>query len=112
MLRVKRNRVKLTRAQNSEIDEIRSVQRHAYNFGADGFLKDPTVSVYDCMKLYAKIRPGWSKSIARKWLDSAIMEARRAADLSFKYGNGKIKFRSRKRSSRITVTNYGGRPEV
>ena len=40
------------------------------------------------------------------------MEARRAADVSYGYGNGELKFRSRKRNGHVTVTNYGGRPEV
>lgn len=112
MLRVKRNRVKLTRTQDTEIDAIRRGQRHAYNFGVEAFLKDPTMSAYDCMKLYTKSRPDWSKTVSRKWLDSAVMEARRAADVSYGYGNGELKFRSRKRNGHVAVTNYGGRPEV
>ena len=112
MLRVKRNRVKLTRAQSREVGEIRRVQRYAYNWTIERFRLDPTLSVFDCMKLYTAYRPEWTKSTAHVWQNSAIMEARRAADVSFKYGNGKLKYRSRKRSSRIAVTNYGGRPEI
>lgn len=112
MIRVKRNRVKLTRAQCTKVDEIRRVQRYAYNWAVKQFRLDPTLSVYDCMKSYTTYRPDWSKSVARKWLDSAIMEARRAADVSFGYGNGELKFRSRKHHGHIAVTNYGGRPEI
>ena len=90
MMRVKRNKVKLTRTQDTKINTIRRGQRHAYNFGVEAFLKYPAMSVYDCMKLYTKIRPDWSKSVARKWLESAIMEARRAADVSYMYGNGEL----------------------
>ena len=98
MLRVKRNRTKLTRAQCTKIDEIRRIQRYAYNWAIEQFIQDPELSAYDCMKQYTRHRPRWTKHVPRVWQNSAIIEARRAADLSFKYGNGELKFRSRKRS--------------
>ena len=103
--------MKLTRAQSTEVDEVRRVQRYAYNWAVKRFRLDPTLSAYDCMKLYTVLQPEWTKSTARVWQNSAIMEARRATDVSFGYGNGELKFRSRKRS-RIAVTNYDGRPEI
>ena len=112
MLRVKRNRTKLTRAQCTKIDEIRRVQRYAYNWAIEQFLQDPILSAYDCQKIYTVVRPEWTKHVQRVWQNSAIMEARRAADLSYKYGNGELKYRSRKHSNHIAVTNYGGRPEI
>lgn len=112
MLRVKRNRVKLTRAQSTEVDEIRRVQRYTYNWAIKQFRLDPTLGTHDCMKLYTVLRPEWTKSTARVWQNSAIIEARRAVDVSFKYGNGELKYRSRKRHGYIAVTNYGGRPEA
>ena len=35
MIRVKRNRVKLTRAQCTKIDELRTVQRYVYNWAVE-----------------------------------------------------------------------------
>ena len=112
MIRVKRNRVKLTRAQCSKIDALRRAQRYVYDWAVEQFLKDPTLSAYDCMIQYTTYRPEWIKTTPRAWQNSAIIETRRAADLSYKYGNGEITFRSRKQNDCIAVTNYAGRPTI
>ena len=65
VIRVKRNRVKLTHAQCTKIDELRTVQRYAYNCAVEQFLKDPTLSTYDCMVQYTTHRPEWTKHVQR-----------------------------------------------
>ena len=112
MIRIKRFRVGLTRAQERQVRDIRHVQRYAYNFAIEKFLRDPTITHYDCMVLWTKQRPDWTKSTPRVWHNSAIIEARRAADVSNKYGNGNLEYRAKKYKDRITITNYAGKPHI
>ncbi|MCE2508454.1 MAG: transposase [Nitrosopumilaceae archaeon] len=105
MHRYKGLRVCLTNAQARHIDSIRASQRFVYNWAVEKLLADPTLTRFDLQKLFTKLRNSTPHllEVERIYQDTAIHQARTAADISNKYGNGNLKFRSKKRGGRLSV---------
>ena len=98
-------RMHLRRSQARRVSRIRESQRHAYNWAVERLLEDPTLTAYDLSKEFTKVRrvAPWLQSVERIYQNTAIGQARTAADISNRYGNGNLKFRSRKRGGMMSV---------
>ena len=96
----------LKRSQARHISNIRESQRHAYNWAVERLLADPTLTQYDLQKEFTKVRRTtlWLQTVERIYQNTAIGQARTAADISNLYGNGNLKFRSRRRGGHMAVT--------
>ena len=92
-------RIDLTSSQARRIGLIRNSQRYAYNWAVAQLVTDPTLTRYDLDKKFRahRSRTRWLQDVPVLYQHTAIRQARTAADVSHKYGNGNIKFRSRKR---------------
>ena len=95
----------LKHSQARHISRIRESQRHVYNWAIERLLEDPTLTAYDLFKKFTKVRRAtpWLQSVERIYQNTAIGQARTAADISNRYGNGNLKFRSRKRGGMTSV---------
>ncbi len=95
----------LKHSQARHVSKIRESQRHVYNWAVTRLLNDPALTQYDLQKEFTKLRRStpWLQTVERVYQDTAIGQSRAAADTSNKYGNGSLKFRSRKRSHSISV---------
>lgn len=98
-------RVRLTHAQTCHVSRVRHAQRFAYNWAVERLLEDPTLTRFDLQKLLTNLRNSTPhlREVERIYLDTAIHQARTAADLSNRYGKGNLKFRSKKRGDRMSV---------
>ena len=98
-------RVRLIHSQIRHISKIRSKQRFVYNWAVERLLADPTLTRFDLLKRFTKLRNSTPhlQEVERIYLDTAIHQARTAADLSNKYGNGSLRFRSRKDNDKMSV---------
>ena len=98
-------RIDLTSSQARSIGLVRNSQRYVYNWAVAQLMTDPTLTRYDLNKKFStdRSRTRWLQDVPVQYQYTAIRQARTAADLSHKYGNGNIKFRSRKRSGHISV---------
>ena len=105
MHRYKGLRVCLTNAQARHVDRIRASQRFVYNWAVERLLADPTLTRFDLSKEFTKLRNSTPHllEVERAYQNTAIHQARAAADVSNKYGNGNLKFRSKKRGGRLSV---------
>ena len=97
--------ISLRHSQARHVSRIRESQRHVYNWAVERLLADPTLTRYDLQKEFTKVRRAAPhlQVAERIYQDTAIHQARTAADISNLYGNGNPKFRSRKRSSMISI---------
>ncbi len=98
MYRSRGFRIKLTHSQARHIHDIRNSQRVVYNWAIEKLLANPTLTTYDLCKEFTKFRRSaqWLQTVERKYQDTAIHQARTAADISNKYGNGNLSFRTKK----------------
>ena len=81
----------LKHSQARRISRIRESQRHAYNWAVDMLLADPTLTWYDLGKEFTRVRRATPhlQTVERIYQDTAIHQARAAADISNLYGNGR-----------------------
>ena len=95
----------LKRSQARHISRIRESQRRAYNWAVERLLADPTLTRYDLRNEFTKVRRAtpWLQIVERIYQDTAIGQARTAADISNLHGKGNLKFRSRKRGGMMAV---------
>jgi IS605 OrfB family transposase len=105
MYRFKGFRVRLTNPQALHADRVRAKQRFAYNWAVERLREDPTLTRFDLQKRFTKLRNSTPhlQDAERAYLNAAIHQARAAADVSNKCGNGNLKFRSKKRRGRLSV---------
>ncbi len=98
-------RICLTHSQACHTSKIRKSQRWAYNWAVGRLLEDPALTAYDLQKEFTRVRRAipWLRSVERIYQDTAIHQARTAADISNKYGNGNLRFRSRKRGGMMAI---------
>ena len=95
-------RVDLTRQQADRVGAILVSQRFAYNWAVSRLKADPTLTRYDLQKEFAAMRRAisWLRDVPAIYQYAVLHRARTAADTSNKYGNGNLKYRSRKRPNR------------
>ncbi len=69
-----------------------------YNWAVEKLLADPTLTTYDLSREFTKVRRSvsWLQTVERIYQNTAIHQACTAADVSNKYGNGELSFRSKK----------------
>ena len=98
-------RIDLVSSQARRVGSIRNSQRYAYNWAVGQLLADPTLTRYDLYKKFGAHRRliWWLQDVPVLYQNAAIRQARTAADISNKYGNGNMRFRSRKRHDRMAV---------
>ena len=98
-------RIHMTHSQARHVSRIRESQRYVYNWAVERLLADPTLTAYDLSKGFTKLRRSTPhlQTVARIYQNTAIHQARTAADIANKYGNGNLKFRSRKRHGTMAV---------
>ena len=95
-------RINLTRQQADRIGMMLGAQRAAYNWAVSRLKEDATLTRYDLQKEFVAMRRAisWLREVPVAYQRAAIHRARTAADISNKYGNGSLKYRSRKRPNR------------
>ena len=98
-------RVSMTHSQARHTAAIRASQRFVYNWAVERLLANPTLTIYDLQKELTGLRRATPhlQAVERKYQDAAMRQARTAADISNKYGNGRLKFRSKKRNGTMAV---------
>lgn len=98
MMRSSGFHVALTNQQAAKLDNLVGGQRAAYNWAVSRLKEDPTLTRYDLQKEFAGLRRATShlRRIGRAFQMAAIHQARTACDISSKYGNGNLKYRTRK----------------
>ena len=98
-------RINLTDSQARHIAAIRSSQRFVYNWAVERLLADPTLTAYDLSKAFTRLRRSTPhlQGMERTYQNAAIRQARTACDVSNRYGNGDLKFRSRKHNGSMAV---------
>lgn len=99
MYRTRVFRVVLDRSQARRIDLMRDSQRHACNWAVSRLNEDPPLTRFDLQKEFAALRgvTPWLWVVPAKYRYAALHRARTAADLSNRYGDSSLKYRSRKR---------------
>ena len=97
--------INLKHSQARHASRIRESQRHTYNWTVERLLADPTLTAYDLSKEFTGVRRAAPhlRTAERTYQNTAIHQARAAADISNKYGNGSLRFRSRKRSGMVSI---------
>ena len=105
MYRSRGLRIDLTHSQARCIDAIRSSQRLTYNWAVERLLADPTLTQYDLAKEFTRLRQTTPHlyGVRRAYQNTAIHQARTAADISNKRGSGELRFRSKKRDHSMAV---------
>ena len=105
IFRFKGFRICVTNSQARYIARVRASQRFAYNWAVERLLADPTLTWFDLKKEFTKLRNSTPhlREVERIYLDTAIHQARTAADVSNRYGNGNLKFRSRKHDGKLAI---------
>ena len=98
-------RIDLTHSQARHVGAIRSSQRFTYNWAVERLLADPTLTTYGLQKEFTGVRRATPhlQAVERAYQNTAIRQARTAADISNRYGNGSLKFRSKKRNDAMAV---------
>ena len=98
-------RIDTTHSQARRIGAIRDSQRFVYNWAVEQLLADPTLTLYELQKRFTKTRRATPhlQRVERIYQNTAIHQARTAADISNKYGDGNLKFRSKKRNGKMAV---------
>ena len=98
-------RMHATHSQARRIGSVRTSQRFVYNWAVELLRADPTLTWYDLKKEFTKLRrvTPHLQAVGRRYQDAAIHQARTAADISSKYGNGNLKFRSKKHDGVMAV---------
>ncbi len=106
MYRSHGSRINLTRSQARHIYKIRESQRFVYNWAVEKLLANPTLTTYDLSREFTKVRRSvqWLQTVERIYQNTAIHQARTAADVSNKYGNGELSFRSKKHDNAKAVS--------
>ena len=98
-------RIDLTHSQRRHISRIRECQRFVYNRAVERLLQDPTLTRYDLQKEFTDLRRNTPhlRDVERTYQDTAIHQARTAAGLSNKCGNGNLKFRTKRNDGGLAV---------
>ena len=104
MMRSRGFRVVLTRQQAAKLASLVGCQRTSYNWAVSRLKDDPTLTWYDLQKEFTTLRRATPhlRLAERAFQATAIHQARTAADLSNKHGNGHLKYRTRKDPLRTT----------
>ena len=91
-------RVVLTNQQAGKLTSLVGDQRVVYNWAVSRLKEDATLTRYDLQKEFTTLRRTTPhlRLVERAYQAAAIHQARTAADLSNKYGNGHLKYRTRK----------------
>ena len=81
-------RIDLTHSQARRIGTIRDSQRYVYDWAIERLLEDSTSTRYDLQKEFTKLRRSTPhlQTVERSYQNTAICQARTAADISNKYG--------------------------
>ena len=95
----------MTHSQARHIAAVRASQRFVYNWAVERLLADPTLTRYGLQKEFTGLRrvTPHLQAVGRKYQDAAIHQARTAADISNKHGNGNLRFRSKKHNGTMAV---------
>ena len=98
MMRTRGFRIVLTREQAAKLTELVSAQREVYNWAVSRLKEDPTLTLFDLLKELTTLRQATPhlQQTERIFQQAAIRQARTACDISNKYGNGNLKYRTRK----------------
>ena len=98
-------RIDMTHSQARRISRIRKSQRYVYNWAVEKLLANSTLTEYELSKEFTKMRraTSWLQTVGRIYQGTAIAQARTAADTSNLYGDGNLKFRSRKHDDTMAV---------
>ena len=98
MLRTRGFRVVLTREQAAKLSRLVDAQRAVYNWTISRLKEDPTLTLFDLQKEFTILRrmTPHLQQTERDFQQAAIHQARTAADVSNKHGNGNLKYRTRK----------------
>ena len=98
MLRTRGFRVVLTREQAAKLSRLVDAQRAVYNWAISRLKEDPTLTLFDLQKEFTILRrmTPHLQQTERDFQQAAIRQARTAADVSNKHGNGNLKYRTRK----------------
>ena len=98
MYRTRGFRVILTRQQAAKLGDLVGGQRTVYNWAVSRLKADPALTRYDLQKEFTILRRAtpWLRDVPVKYQYAAIRRARTASDVSNKYGNGNLKYRTRK----------------
>ena len=98
MMRTRGFRVVLTREQAAKLSNLVGAQREAYNWAVSRLKGDPTLTLFDLQKEFTILRQATphQQQTERDFQQAAIRQARTAADVSNKHGNGNLNYRTRK----------------
>ena len=98
MMRSHGFRVVLTNQQAGKLTGLVGGQRETYNWAVSRLKEDATLTRYDLSKEFTALRRATLhlRLVERAYQAAAIHQARTAADLSNKHGNGHLKYRTRK----------------
>ena len=98
MIRSRGFRVNLVGLQAAKLYALVGAQREVYNWAVSKLKEDPTLTRFDLLKEFTTIRQATPhlQQTERIFQNTAIHQARTACDISNKYGNGNLKYRTRK----------------
>ena len=98
MMRTRGFRVVLTREQAAKLSGLVDAQRAVYSWAISRLKEDPTLTLFDLQKEFTILRRMMPhlQQTERDFQQAAIRQARTAADVSNKHGNGNLKYRTRK----------------
>ena len=102
MIRSRGFRVNLAGSQADKLYALVGAQREAYNWAISKLKEDPTLTYFDLQKEFTAIRRATPhlQPTTRAFQNTAIRQARTACDVSNKYGNGSLKYRTGKKPLR------------
>ena len=109
MYRSRGFRIVLSHPQARRIGMVRDSQRYVYNWCVERLLADHTLTRYDLSREFTAVRRATPhlQGVERTYQNAAIRQARAAADLSLRYGNGSLRFRSKRRRSMAVECDMG-----
>ena len=95
-------RVNLRRSQATKLKQLLADQRATYNWAVSRLKADPALTKFDLQKEFTILRQSTPhlQHAERSFQNTAIRQARTAADLSNRRGSGNLKYRTRKRPGR------------
>ncbi len=99
MIRSRGFRVNLAGWQADKLYALVGAQREAYNWAVSKLKDDPTLTWFDLQKEFTTIRQATPhlRQTERLFQNTAIHQARTACDISNRYGNGNLKYRTSKK---------------
>ena len=102
MIRSRGFRVNLAGWQADKLYALVGAQREAYNWAVSRLKDDPTLTRFDLQKEFTTIRQATPhlRQTERLFQNTAIHQARTACDISNRYGDGNLKYRTSKKPLR------------